>query len=149
MKRPAADGHTQLTMTGVEFLRKLASLVPSPKHNITRYHDVLAPNSKLHAKVMRTQNAPQHFFMRRIHLVQPGDLHFGNGNDAVPKGVIVFLSACRWVRRGRRGRRGIDRQNKLSVSTPRLNKPQRRKFKKCQLPSGNVLPCARARSPSK
>ena len=53
MKRPAADGRTHLVMTGVELLRKLAPLVPPPRQNLTRYHGVFAPNSKLRAKVTR------------------------------------------------------------------------------------------------
>ena len=58
IKRPTADGRTHLTMTGVELLRKLAPLVPPPKQNLTRYHGVFAPNSKLRVKVTGTYKPP-------------------------------------------------------------------------------------------
>ncbi|HYO59025.1 MAG TPA: transposase, partial [Archangium sp.] len=47
MKRPLPDGTTHLLFTGLELLRRVASLVPPPKLNLTRLHGVFAPGAKL------------------------------------------------------------------------------------------------------
>jgi hypothetical protein len=47
MKRPLPDGTTHLLFTGLELLRGVASLVPSPRANLTRFHGVFAPGAKL------------------------------------------------------------------------------------------------------
>jgi len=52
LKSPYQDGTTHLVMTPLEFLQKLAALVPRPQLNLTRYHGVLAPNAKLRSQVV-------------------------------------------------------------------------------------------------
>jgi hypothetical protein len=47
MKRPLPDGTTHLLFTGLELLRRVASLVPPPRTNLTRLHGAFAPGSKL------------------------------------------------------------------------------------------------------
>uniref|UniRef100_UPI00406A4A8F transposase n=1 Tax=Archangium gephyra TaxID=48 RepID=UPI00406A4A8F len=47
MKRPLPDGTTRLFFTGLELLRRLASLVPPPRANLTRFHGVFAPGAKV------------------------------------------------------------------------------------------------------
>ncbi|WP_395844964.1 transposase [Archangium violaceum] len=47
MKRPLPDGATLLFFTGLELLRPVASLVPPPRTNLTRFHGVFAPGAKL------------------------------------------------------------------------------------------------------
>ncbi len=47
MKRPLPDGTTRLLFTGLELLRRVASLVPPPRANLTRFHGVFAPCAKL------------------------------------------------------------------------------------------------------
>jgi hypothetical protein len=47
MKRPLPDGATHLLFTGLELLRRVASLVPAPRANLTRFHGVFAPGAKL------------------------------------------------------------------------------------------------------
>jgi len=47
MKRPLPDGTTHLLFTGLELLRRVASLVPAPRTNLTRFHGVFAPGAKL------------------------------------------------------------------------------------------------------
>jgi hypothetical protein len=49
---PYQDGTTHLVMTPLEFLQKLAALVPRPRLNLIRYHGVLAPNAKLRSLVV-------------------------------------------------------------------------------------------------
>jgi len=47
MKRPLPDGTTHLLFTGLELLRRVASLVPPPRTNLTRFHGVFAPGAQL------------------------------------------------------------------------------------------------------
>ena len=47
MKRPLPDCTTHLLFTGLELLRRVASLVPAPWANLTRFHGVFAPGAKL------------------------------------------------------------------------------------------------------
>ena len=40
------DGTTQVAFDPVDFIARLAALVPKPRVNLTRYHGVLAPNHR-------------------------------------------------------------------------------------------------------
>jgi hypothetical protein len=44
LKTPYRDGTTQVAFEPVDFIARLAALVPKPRVNLTRYHGVLAPN---------------------------------------------------------------------------------------------------------
>ena len=46
LETPYRDGTTHVIFESLDFIAKLAALVPSPRANLTRYHGVLAPNSK-------------------------------------------------------------------------------------------------------
>jgi len=46
LKTPYNDGTTHVIFEPLDFISKLASLVPKPKVNLTRFHGVFAPNSK-------------------------------------------------------------------------------------------------------
>jgi hypothetical protein len=52
MKRPLPDGRRKLVMTGVELLEKLVPLIPPTYANLTRFHGVFAPTSRLRDKVV-------------------------------------------------------------------------------------------------
>jgi len=52
LKSPYRDGTTHIVMSPLEFLQRLAALVPRPRLNLTRYFGVLAPNAKLRAQVV-------------------------------------------------------------------------------------------------
>jgi hypothetical protein len=52
LKRPYDNGTTHLKFTPEEFIEKLIALVPPPRSNLTRYHGVLGPHSKLRKKVI-------------------------------------------------------------------------------------------------
>jgi Putative transposase len=51
-KTPWRDGTTHLVMSPLEFMQRLAALVPRPRLHLVRFHGVLAPNAKLRAKVV-------------------------------------------------------------------------------------------------
>jgi ribosomal protein S27E len=46
LKTPYRDGTTQVAFDPVDFMARLAALVPKPRVNLTRYHGVLAPNHR-------------------------------------------------------------------------------------------------------
>jgi hypothetical protein len=52
LKTPWRDGTTHLVMSPLEFMQRLAALVPRPRLHLIRFHGVLAPNAKLRPFVM-------------------------------------------------------------------------------------------------
>ncbi len=52
LKSPWRDGTTHLRMTPLEFMQRLAALVPRARLHLTRFHGVLAPNAGLRAVVV-------------------------------------------------------------------------------------------------
>jgi hypothetical protein len=58
MKRPLPDGRARLVLTGVELIEKLVPLIPPVYANLTRFHGVFAPTSRLRAKVVPTPPVP-------------------------------------------------------------------------------------------
>lgn len=51
LKTPYRDGTTHVIFEPLDFIARLAALVPKPRVNLTRYHGVFAPNSKLRARI--------------------------------------------------------------------------------------------------
>ena len=52
LKTAWRDGTTHLVMSPLEFMQRLAALVPRPRLHLIRFHGVLAPNAKLRAQVV-------------------------------------------------------------------------------------------------
>lgn len=68
LKTPYRDGTTHVFFEPIDFIGKLAALIPPPRLNLTRFFGVFAPNSNLRAKVTASQrgkNSPR--------LVKEGD----------------------------------------------------------------------------
>ncbi len=51
LKTPYRDGTTHVIFEPLDFIARLAALVPKPRVNLTRFHGVFAPNSTLRACV--------------------------------------------------------------------------------------------------
>ncbi|MGA7799578.1 MAG: IS91 family transposase [Gammaproteobacteria bacterium] len=51
LKTPYRDGTTHVIFEPLDFIARLAALVPRPRVNLTRFHGVFAPNSKHRAMV--------------------------------------------------------------------------------------------------
>jgi hypothetical protein len=51
LKTPYRDGTTHVIFGPLDFMARLAALVPKPLVNLTRFHGVFAPNSKLRALI--------------------------------------------------------------------------------------------------
>lgn len=51
LKTPYRDGTTQIVFEPIDFVARLAALVPRPRVNLVRYHGVLAPNHHWRAEI--------------------------------------------------------------------------------------------------
>lgn len=51
LKTPYRDGTTDVIFEPLDFIARLAALVPKPRVNLTRFHGVFAPNSKQRALI--------------------------------------------------------------------------------------------------
>jgi hypothetical protein len=51
LKTPYRDGTTHMVFEPLDFLAKLAALVPKPRVNLTRFHGVFAANSRFRSEV--------------------------------------------------------------------------------------------------
>jgi Putative transposase len=52
LKSPYRDGTTHVVLSPLEFMQRLAALVPRPRLHLIRFHGVLAPNAKLRAEIV-------------------------------------------------------------------------------------------------
>ena len=52
LKSAYRDGTTHVVMSPLEFMQRLAALVPRPRLHLIRFHGVLAPNAKLRAAIV-------------------------------------------------------------------------------------------------
>ena len=52
LKTPWRNGATHILLTPMEFMQRLAALVPRPRLHLIRFHGVLAPNAKLRSQVV-------------------------------------------------------------------------------------------------
>ena len=59
LKTPYDDGTTHVVLSPLEFIGRLAALVPKPRVNLTRFHGVFSPNSKLRKHVVPRQPTEQ------------------------------------------------------------------------------------------
>lgn len=58
LKRPWSDGTTHMIYDPIDFMSKLAVLVPPPRMNRVRYHGLFAPNAKRRALVVPRVEQP-------------------------------------------------------------------------------------------
>ena len=58
LKSPYHDGTTHIVMSPLEFLQRLAALVPRPRLHLIRFHGVLAPNAKLRPAIIPSDANP-------------------------------------------------------------------------------------------
>ena len=54
LKSAFKDGTTHIVMEPLEFMERLAALVPRPRLHLIRFHGVLAPNAKLRSEIIPT-----------------------------------------------------------------------------------------------
>ena len=51
-KHPFRDGSTHVVLEPLDFIARLAALVPRPRVNLTRFHGVFAPNFKHRERIV-------------------------------------------------------------------------------------------------
>ena len=54
-KHPFRDGSTHVLLEPLDFIARLAALVPRPRLNLTRFHGIFAPNFKHRARIVPDQ----------------------------------------------------------------------------------------------
>ena len=64
LKSPYRDGTTHIVMSPLEFMQRLAALVPRPRLHLIRFHGVLAPYAKLRAAIVARPRAADHDYRR-------------------------------------------------------------------------------------
>jgi hypothetical protein len=52
LKTPYGDGTSHINMSPLEFMQRLAALVPRPRLHLIPFHGVLAPHAKLRATIV-------------------------------------------------------------------------------------------------
>ena len=55
LKIPHRDGTTHVIFEPLDFIARLAALVPKPRVNLTRFHGIFAPNSRYRGRVTRAK----------------------------------------------------------------------------------------------
>jgi hypothetical protein len=56
LKTPYRDGTTHVVFEPLDFMARLAALVPKPRVHLTRYHGVFAPHSRWRAQITPLQS---------------------------------------------------------------------------------------------
>jgi hypothetical protein len=100
LKTPYRDGTTQVAFEPVDFIARLAALVPKPRVNLTRYHGVLAPNHRWRGLVTPARRGKRH----PVHLQHriPHTCRTSCGNDLGPAAQARFQYRHRSLRPVRR-----------------------------------------------
>jgi hypothetical protein len=90
LKTPYKDGTTHVIFEPLDFIAKLAALVPKPRVNLTRFHGVFAPNSKHRVTITPA--------MRGKGARRPGTTHL----DSDERTPMEQRAAMTWARRLKR-----------------------------------------------
>ena len=60
IKTPYRHGTTEVVFEPLDFIARLAALVPTPRVNLTRYHGVFAPNHRLREQITPARRGRRH-----------------------------------------------------------------------------------------
>ena len=55
VKNPFRNGATHILFSPLDFLGKLAALIPRPRHHLVRYHGIFAPNARIRKRIVPTK----------------------------------------------------------------------------------------------
>ncbi len=73
LETPYNNGTTHVVFEPLDFLARLAALVPRPRVNLTRYHGVFAPNSAHRALVTRARRGKSREGVARADVRTPSE----------------------------------------------------------------------------
>ena len=90
LKKPDIQGRDTLFLSPVEFMDRLAKLIPPPRVHRHRYHGVLAPNSPMRGRVVATAGPTRALIQQdareKMGIEQKGQ---GPGQDQADRSVLV------------------------------------------------------------
>ena len=69
LRSPWRDGTTEIVMSPLDFVARLAALVSPPRSNLIRYHGVFAPAAKLRKSAI--SSSPSESLLRKPKLTNP------------------------------------------------------------------------------
>ena len=75
LRTPYRDGTTQVAFDSVDFIARLAALVPKPRVNLTRYHGVLAPNHQWRGLVTPAKRGRGGKSISNVEVRSPAERH--------------------------------------------------------------------------
>jgi len=81
LKTPYRDGTAHVIFEPLDFIARLASLVPSPRVNLTRYHGTFAPHARLRAQIVPSARGAHKKKGQR-----------GQGAEATPRHIAMTLN---------------------------------------------------------
>ena len=73
LKHPFRNGTTHVVLDPIDFIARLAALVPRPRAHLTRYHGVFAPNCKHRRRIIP---CPAHQTAREPHASRPAPMRW-------------------------------------------------------------------------
>ena len=82
LKTPYDDGTTHVVLSPMEFMGRLAALVPRPRVNLTRFHGVFSPNSKLRKDVVPQKPVEEQENQKPKAYSRPGRVRMGAAAQA-------------------------------------------------------------------
>ncbi len=88
------DGTTQVAFEPVDFITRLAALVPEPRVNLTRYHGILAPNHRWRGEVTPARRGKVLKTCANAEVRTPAECHAARACPA--------LSGMTWAQRLKR-----------------------------------------------
>ncbi len=94
LKTPNNDGTTQVLFEPLDFISRLAALVPKPRVNLTRFHGVFAPNSKYRARVtLAKQEEAEGLLWVGSSYRQLQEAKFRYPPESSPSSSVIFSNA--------------------------------------------------------
>lgn len=90
LKTPYKDGTTHVFFSPLDFMSKLAALVPPRSLNLTRFYGVLAPNSNVRAEVTASQRGKNSPRLAEQHLKDSGKTYHAGSMSWVQRLKRVF-----------------------------------------------------------
>ena len=97
LKTPYRDGTTHFVFEPIEFLARLAALVPRPRGNLVRYHGILAPNAKHRSAVVPNPSRQNRRRRTRAHPPVPALGGDRQADHDAPTAPMTWMERLRRV----------------------------------------------------
>ena len=91
LKHPFGDGTTHVVLDPIDFIARLAALVPRPRAHLTRYHGVFAPNFKHRHRIIPN---PVHPSAREPQAARPAPMRWMQRLERVFHIDIEYCGLC-------------------------------------------------------